>query len=113
MFRHGLRLTIDAEPDLKVVGEASSADEAVKKMADLHPQVVWLDLLAAIRTVHQRLPPYADPVIAGKALRSALLAAEQPGVNESPLGRLSSRELEVLRQLALGYRTRRSPRSSP
>ena len=158
VLRHGLRLTIEAEPDLKVVGEASSADEAVKKAADLRPDVVLLDitmpggggigaveairkasrttrvliltmhkdpeyvrgalvsgadgfilksvpgpdLLAAIRTVHQG-QPYIDPVVAGTALQSALLAGKQAGADESPLKRLSSRELEVLRQLALGY----------
>ncbi|MFL5307560.1 MAG: response regulator [Polyangia bacterium] len=158
VLRHGLRLTIDAEPDLKVVGEASSADEAVKKAADLRPDVVLLDismpggggigavqairkvscmtrvliltmhkdpeyvrgalvsgaagfilksvpgpdLLAAIRTVHQG-QPYIDPVVAGTALQSALLAVAQAGAQESPLARLSAREIEVLRQLALGY----------
>jgi two-component system response regulator NreC len=44
ILRSGLRLLIDAQPDMQVVGEAGSADEAVREAASLAPDVVTLDL---------------------------------------------------------------------
>lgn len=44
MLRSGLRLLLDAQPDLKVVGEASDGREALKLAANLQPDLVLLDL---------------------------------------------------------------------
>ncbi|MFJ4790196.1 LuxR C-terminal-related transcriptional regulator [Streptomyces sp. NPDC088794] len=41
--RLGLRMLLAAEPDLTVVGEATSADEAIRESAALHPDVVLVD----------------------------------------------------------------------
>jgi DNA-binding NarL/FixJ family response regulator len=158
VVRTGLRLMLEAEPDIVVLAEASTAAEAVDRVAELRPAVVLLDitmpggggigaldrlrkaspetrvlmltmhddpeylrvalvsgaagfilknavsaeLLAAIRTVHQGRT-YVDPTLAGAALRGILAAAERAGAGEHPTDRLSPREIEVLRQLALGY----------
>jgi DNA-binding NarL/FixJ family response regulator len=158
VVRTGLRLMLEAEPDIVVLAEASTAAEAVERVAELKPAVVLLDitmpggggigaldrlrkaspetrvlmltmhddpeylrvalvsgaagfilknavsaeLLAAIRTVHQGRT-YVDPTLAGAALRGILAAAERAGAGENPTDRLSPREIEVLRQLALGY----------
>jgi DNA-binding NarL/FixJ family response regulator len=42
--REGLRLLIDAEPDMQVTGEAADGAEAVAKTALLKPDVIILDL---------------------------------------------------------------------
>ncbi|MCY1139956.1 response regulator transcription factor [Actinoplanes sp. Pm04-4] len=44
VVRHGLRGMLDAEPDLSVVGEASSGAEGVELAVALKPRVVLMDL---------------------------------------------------------------------
>ena len=44
VVREGLRAMLDAEPDLRVVGEAGSGAEAVALAAALRPDVVLMDL---------------------------------------------------------------------
>ncbi|MBW1639351.1 response regulator transcription factor [Microbacterium resistens] len=44
LVRMGLRLGIDAEDDLTVVGEASNGDEAIELTASLAPDVVLMDV---------------------------------------------------------------------
>jgi DNA-binding NarL/FixJ family response regulator len=158
LVRDGLRLVIEAESDLEVLGEASSAAEAIQRVADGRPDVLLLDitmpggggigaleeirrvspatrvlmltmhedpeylrvalvsgaagfilknaagseLLVAIRTVHQGRT-YVDPTLAGVALRNVLGSTGREAAADGALARLSPREVEVLRQLALGF----------
>jgi len=44
IIRQGLRLILETEPDFKLVGEASDGAEALRLCADLHPDVVLMDL---------------------------------------------------------------------
>ncbi|MET0419390.1 MAG: response regulator transcription factor [Actinoplanes sp.] len=44
VVRHGLRGMLDAEPDLTVVGEASSGPAGVAAAAELRPDIVLIDL---------------------------------------------------------------------
>jgi two-component system response regulator NreC len=44
MFRAGIRALIEAEGRMKVVGEASSGDEAVDRVRELKPDIVIMDL---------------------------------------------------------------------
>ena len=66
LVRGGFRALIDAEPDLTVVGEASTGDEAVRLALELLPDVVLMDIrmpgtdgLAATRRI------VAEPRAAG------------------------------------------------
>src|SRR5215470_8031447 len=44
IFRDGLRRLLEAEPDLKVIGEAQDGAEAVKLTRQLKPDILLLDL---------------------------------------------------------------------
>src|SRR5689334_15132871 len=61
--RYGLKLLIDAEPDMIVVAEAGDGDEAVRKTLQVQPDIVVMDIsmpgmngLAATRTLKQASP---------------------------------------------------------
>ncbi len=49
VLRAGLRLLLDAQPDMVVVGEADTAEQAMLLDADLSPDVVLMDLTLPIR----------------------------------------------------------------
>ena len=44
MVREGLRLLIDSQPDMRVVGEAANGREVVQLARELKPDVVVMDL---------------------------------------------------------------------
>ncbi len=44
LFRRGLMEVLAEETDIEVVGEASSGQQAVQKVAELQPEVVFMDL---------------------------------------------------------------------
>ncbi len=44
VLRSGLRLLLEAQPDLTVVGEAGNGREAIEMTASLQPEIVLLDL---------------------------------------------------------------------
>lgn len=63
ILRAGLRLLIDSQPDLTVVGEAGSGDEALQQARQHRPDVILLDLnmpgrdgLATIPALRELLP---------------------------------------------------------
>lgn len=63
LFREGLRTLLSIRPDLEVVGEAENGREAVELAAQLHPDVILMDLrmpvlngVAATRQLQQEQP---------------------------------------------------------
>jgi len=44
LFRNGLRALFASVPDLEVVGEASTGEEAITQATDLQPDVVLMDI---------------------------------------------------------------------
>jgi len=85
VVRHGLRLVLEAEPDLCVVAEAGDGPTAIAQAAATTPDLAILDVsmpglsgietvaeLAAIRTAPRTLilSMYADPSLLYEALRA-------------------------------------------
>jgi CheY-like chemotaxis protein len=100
MNRKGLRMVMDAEPDLAVVAEAAEVDAALYAAVAEHPDVVVLDLtmpgrptLAAIPDFRDRLPETAivvltmndDPAFARQALHLGVRAYVLKEAAESEL----------------------------
>ena len=56
LVRSGLRRLVDAEPDLKVTGEAANADEAVEQVRAGRPDVLLLDIVMPGRSGIDALP---------------------------------------------------------
>ena len=63
MVRGALRIQLEREPNVTVVGEASTADEAITAAWELKPNVILLDIempgqqvFEAARTIKSRLP---------------------------------------------------------
>jgi DNA-binding NarL/FixJ family response regulator len=50
LFRRGLQMVLEGEPDIDVVGEASDGAEAIKKAEDTAPDVVLMDVRMPKRT---------------------------------------------------------------
>lgn len=157
VLRSGLRLLLDAQPDFKVVGEASTGEETVERSIALRPDILLLDiampeingleaarrirqqapevriivltmyddeaylrqflemgaagyvlkkaadteLSAAIRAVH-RGESFVYPSLMPQLIDSYLKQPSSPATTESN-DKLSPREVDVLRLVALGY----------
>ena len=61
--RQGLRMLLDSESDLSVIGEASDAEDALMQIASLRPDVVLMDVetrrmdgIATTTVLHQAFP---------------------------------------------------------
>ncbi|MGO3556114.1 MAG: response regulator, partial [Microbacterium gubbeenense] len=44
LFRGGIRMLVDSQPDLEVAGEAGNGQEAVAMVARLQPDIVLMDI---------------------------------------------------------------------
>ncbi|ORM32244.1 response regulator transcription factor [Williamsia sp. 1135] len=86
VVREGLQGMLESEVDLEVVGDTGSGDEAILLAADLHPDVVLMDL---------RMPG-TDGVAATVAIRSRL-----PEVNVVVLTTYDS-DADILRAIEAG-----------
>ncbi len=70
LVRWGIRTFLATQPDISVLGEAASGEEALHLAAELQPQVVLMDLrmpgmggVEAIRRLRQRWPQMAVVVL--------------------------------------------------
>jgi DNA-binding NarL/FixJ family response regulator len=63
MVRDGVSATVGSQPDMEIAGEAASAEEALARFPELHPDVTLMDLrlpdmsgVDAIERIHRDFP---------------------------------------------------------
>jgi two-component system response regulator NreC len=63
MFRDGLKMVINHEADMEVVGEAENGQRAVESASELQPDVILMDVkmpvmdgIEATRQIHAKMP---------------------------------------------------------
>jgi DNA-binding NarL/FixJ family response regulator len=88
MIRSGLRMILESEPDLLVIGEAENGDEAIRLSKRDQPDVVLMDVrmpgvdgLEATRQIHQTLPEVKVIVLTTFDLDEYIYAALRGGAS--------------------------------
>jgi two-component system response regulator DevR len=110
IVRRGVRDLLDAEPDLTVVGEASTEDEAIRRIQALDPDVAVLDVrlesgdgISACREIRSRYPRTACLMLTSFSDDEALFQAIMAGASGYVLKQIRSADLVVaVRRVAAG-----------
>jgi DNA-binding NarL/FixJ family response regulator len=106
--RNGLRSALSTSDEVEVVGEASSGEEAVETVADVKPDVVFMDVrmpgmggIEATRIIRDTAPDTKVILFTVEESRSAIADAIQAGVSGYLLKDVSAEELISAARFAL------------
>jgi DNA-binding NarL/FixJ family response regulator len=110
IVRRGLRDLIDAEADLEVVGEASTAEEALNRIPPTRPDVAVLDVrlpdgsgVEVCREIRARHPEVQALMLTSFADDEALFSAIMAGASGYVLKQIRGTELiDAIRRVAVG-----------
>ena len=87
MFREGIRTRLEKEPDIKVVGETGTAEEAIELVEETSPMVVILDIrlpkmsgIEAARLMRSRFPGLKILLLTGYDFDQYVRAAARAGI---------------------------------
>ena len=108
--RHGLKLLIDGQPDMKVVSEASDGETAVQRAVALKPDVIVMDIsmpgmngLVATRKLKQLQPDAAVVTLTRHGDEAYLQELLRAGVSGYVLKQSAPTELlQAIRAVAAG-----------
>lgn len=110
MVRTGLRTFLELQPDMVVVGEAATAEQAIELVPLVHPEIVLLDLvlpgmpgIAAVQRLRETNPEVKVVVLTSFAGADSVLAAVRAGVSGYLLKDVGPADLaEALRAVHAG-----------
>jgi DNA-binding NarL/FixJ family response regulator len=88
MFREGIRRRLEQEPDITVVGEAASAEDAIAEVSRTNPTIVLLDIrlpgtsgIELARQLRQQWPDLKILVLTGYDFDQYVRAVARVGVS--------------------------------
>jgi two-component system, NarL family, response regulator DevR len=110
VVRAGVKALIESQEDMTVVGEAASAEEAVRRVGYDNPDVVVLDVrlpdksgVEACRDIRERFPEVKVLMLTSFADEEALMAAILAGASGYVLKRIRSIDLvDDIRKVGAG-----------
>jgi DNA-binding NarL/FixJ family response regulator len=110
LVRIGLRMVLDGDDALKVVGEGATAAQGLQLIQDLHPELVILDLglpdmdgLQLTREIRKRFPEIKILVLTSHDKEEEVLLALAAGANAYCLKDImSDRLVEVVKSVCEG-----------
>jgi len=112
LLRKGITALVNAEPDMKLVAEASNGEEAIEKFRLHHPDVTLMDLqmpglsgIEAIERIHSEFPDARIIVLTTYSGDAQVLRALKSGARAYILKRQVHRELlETIRAVHAGQK---------
>lgn len=100
VVRLGLRTLLDKETDFEVVGEASTAAEAIQQAGDLQPDIILLDIrlpdqsgIVACRKIRQKWPAIQVLMLTSFADEELVLESIEAGASGYVLKQLDTTDL--------------------
>ena len=109
LFREGVAATLSAEPDIRVVGEGSSAEDAMQLASSLLPDIMLLDInmpgggLKAAKLIAQSYPVCKILMLTFSEDEDDVLTALKAGARGYVLKGVAGRELrEIVRSVYQG-----------
>jgi DNA-binding NarL/FixJ family response regulator len=110
LVRQGIRLLLEIEPDIQVVGQAANGREAIQQAEALHPEVVLMDVrmpemdgVAATRELSTRFPEIGVIILTTFEDNEIVFEGLKAGARGYLLKDISSEEMaEAVRRVAAG-----------
>ena len=116
ILREGLRSLLSSEPELRVVGEAKDGREAIRRVEQLEPDLILMDLsmprmngVEAIREIKNRIPETGVLALTVHKAEEFVLEVLQAGADGYVLKDASSEELLMAIRSVLGGQRYLSP----
>jgi len=110
LVRQGIRLLLEIEPDIQVVGQAASGREAIQQVEAVHPEVVLMDVrmpdmdgIEATRQLKARFPDVSVIILTTFEDDDIVFEGVKAGARGYLLKDISSEEMaEAVRTVAAG-----------
>jgi two-component system, NarL family, nitrate/nitrite response regulator NarL len=99
IFREGMLSVLSTEPDVEIVGQGASADDAVRLAHDFLPDIIFLDIsmpgggLNAAQSIVEKYPVVKIIILTGSEGESHVMTALKTGARAYVLKGVTAREL--------------------